>query len=119
MIRTVYIIAAFLFAWVQFYNTAVYSIYEFNKSQFIENYCENKDKPELKCNGKCHLSEQMIDITDNNSEPIVQFLPEILLFLPFDDLSIDEPTQKKIQSYPIYTSFTEEFFRKIEHPPRA
>lgn len=30
-----------------------------NQTDIIENLCENKDKPELKCNGKCYLMKQM------------------------------------------------------------
>jgi len=33
--------------------------YELNIDYIIETYCVNKDKPELQCNGKCHLSEQL------------------------------------------------------------
>lgn len=32
--------------------------YHFNKGSFIQN-CENKNKPVLKCNGKCQLSKQI------------------------------------------------------------
>ena len=31
--------------------------YHFNNKEFTEKYCVNKDKPELKCNGKCELSK--------------------------------------------------------------
>lgn len=31
--------------------------YHFNNNVFTENYCVNKDKPELKCNGKCELAK--------------------------------------------------------------
>lgn len=31
--------------------------YHFNNKVFTENYCINKDKPELKCNGKCELAK--------------------------------------------------------------
>lgn len=30
-----------------------------NIDYIIETYCVNKDKPELQCNGKCHLSKQL------------------------------------------------------------
>lgn len=33
--------------------------YELNVDYIIETYCVNKDKPELQCNGKCHLSKQL------------------------------------------------------------
>ncbi|TBV26068.1 hypothetical protein DMZ43_09185 [Meridianimaribacter sp. CL38] len=33
--------------------------YELNIDYIIETYCINKDKPELECNGKCHLATQI------------------------------------------------------------
>jgi hypothetical protein len=33
--------------------------YEINKEYITLTYCENKDKPKLKCNGKCHLRKQL------------------------------------------------------------
>ncbi|BCY27172.1 hypothetical protein [Flavobacterium okayamense] len=41
--------------------------YTFKNKAFIEKYCENKNKPELKCNGKCHLKKSMTS-TDSQSE---------------------------------------------------
>nr|WP_245405175.1 hypothetical protein [Algoriphagus sp. AGSA1] len=41
----------------------VYSViqgsYELNKAYIIENFCINKDKPMMNCDGKCYLAEQM------------------------------------------------------------
>ena len=34
---------------------------------FIENYCVNKDQPELNCDGKCYLS-QLLDKNSNEQE---------------------------------------------------
>ena len=31
--------------------------YSFFNDNFTEQFCENKAKPELKCNGKCHLTK--------------------------------------------------------------
>jgi len=39
---------------------------------FIENYCENTDQPELECDGKCFLSD-MLDKKDKDA-------PKTLLF---------------------------------------
>lgn len=33
--------------------------YEINKSFIAKNYCVNKNKPELKCYGSCHLKKQL------------------------------------------------------------
>ena len=35
------------------------SNYLLNKELITLNFCENKSKPKLKCNGKCHLKKQL------------------------------------------------------------
>lgn len=44
-------------------NSMVYSViqgsYELNKAYIIENFCVNKDKPMMNCDGKCYLAEQL------------------------------------------------------------
>jgi hypothetical protein len=44
-------------------NSMVYSViqgsYELNKAYIVENFCINKDKPMMNCDGKCYLSEQL------------------------------------------------------------
>ena len=41
--------------------------YELNIDYIIETYCVNKDKPQLQCNGKCHLAKQLQIQNDENS----------------------------------------------------
>jgi hypothetical protein len=33
--------------------------FELNIDYIIETYCVNKEKPQLQCNGKCHLAKQL------------------------------------------------------------
>jgi hypothetical protein len=33
--------------------------YQLNKAEITRKYCENKAKPMLNCNGKCHLAKQL------------------------------------------------------------
>ncbi|WP_302718289.1 hypothetical protein [Hymenobacter sp. BT770] len=33
--------------------------YQLNKARITELYCVNKARPELHCNGKCHLAKQL------------------------------------------------------------
>ena len=42
--------------------------YEFNTSYIIENFCENTDKPEMHCDGKCHLNKQIQADSEQKSE---------------------------------------------------
>lgn len=40
--------------------------YIVNYDYIVENLCENKEKPEMMCNGKCYLSKEL---TKTSSEP--------------------------------------------------
>src|SRR5690606_413609 len=37
----------------------IYSAYQLNKDYIVAELCENKDKPELNCEGKCYLTKQL------------------------------------------------------------
>lgn len=54
--------------------------YEVNQSYIIEKFCENTDKPQLKCDGKCHLAKQIKEDTDQKSETPAS-LSEIVTFV--------------------------------------
>lgn len=42
--------------------------YHLTKSYITENFCINKDKKELKCNGKCHLNDYTAELEDNSEK---------------------------------------------------
>jgi hypothetical protein len=42
--------------------------YSLNNSDFTEKFCVNKDKPVLKCNGKCKLAKLAKETEKNNSD---------------------------------------------------
>ena len=41
--------------------------YELNKDYIVANYCINTEKPELACEGQCHL-DKILDIVNNDSK---------------------------------------------------
>ncbi len=41
------------------YFVGYFSYFQLNIDYFVENYCVNKNRPELQCNGKCYLMEQL------------------------------------------------------------
>lgn len=62
--------------------TLTYAYYNLDTVGFIEKLCENKDKPELQCNGKCHLKKVVENNTNNDKEPIKAVnLKDITLFV--------------------------------------
>lgn len=114
------ILTVFSFLWIQFYNSAVLTSYHFQKSTYIEN-CENKEAPELKCEGKCHLSKQLIDLEDNESSeepPII--LPEIELFWN-DNTAVLTTYELAIQHNFSKQSFhyKEEILKDVYRPPQV
>jgi hypothetical protein len=38
--------------------------YHWNKTEITQKYCENKAKPKLACNGKCHLKKKLSAVED-------------------------------------------------------
>ncbi len=42
--------------------------YEINKDYIAKNLCENRDKPQLKCCGKCVLKRQLQKADENNTD---------------------------------------------------
>ncbi len=45
-------------------NGIFYAKYQWNKSEITKLFCINKDKPRLKCDGKCHLQTTLRTVED-------------------------------------------------------
>ena len=58
-----------------------------NQNFIIENLCINRDKPELECNGKCHLQKQLKSVDDEKNEK--DAIPTKLINLKIDDFIQD------------------------------
>ena len=114
------LILLFSFTWTQFYNTAVVSIYELNTSEFIAEFCENQDKPELECNGKCHLSKQLVDVQkepQSNEPPTL--IPEQELFVyQLIPNSAEYNSKKETIPFSLHP-YVSDFTANLERPPRA
>jgi len=73
--------------------------YQLNIDYIIETYCVNKEKPELQCNGKCHLAKQLtaIDTTDDSGKAIMNLYDSF--FPVFAEELIDLKLQNNSQVY--------------------
>lgn len=49
--------------------TGIQFDYLLNQSEIIDLFCINKDKPEMQCNGKCHLKKQFEELADKTESP--------------------------------------------------
>lgn len=59
MKKFVAIFFLFFFALASLQHVIILGAYLLNQDFISENFCVNKDKPEMACKGKCHMKEMM------------------------------------------------------------
>lgn len=79
------ILWAFFLSSLVLYNTLkisfTYIYYNLDPIGFVEKLCENKDKPALECNGKCHLKKVTQTTQDSEKIPLALIdFKDILLY---------------------------------------
>lgn len=111
------------------YKGLVYTYYVCNKAYIIEQLCENKAKPELKCDGKCHLKKVMnvnAVSTEDKHQPYLPSLEDIKIpSLFFQDITpllalrgrSTFLTNNKI-SFDYAFCYAYELLLAVWHPPR-
>lgn len=95
--------------------------YETHLNEIIEKYCINKDKPELQCNGKCHLAKEItgIDATDD-TKAIVNVSAA---FYPVYFQQVEQSTftfiatKKSTKFYKYLYTYSYLLSNKIDKPP--
>ncbi|QJP34719.1 hypothetical protein F0365_10105 [Nonlabens sp. Ci31] len=99
----------------------VYGWYTLDVESFIEQLCENKDKPQLQCNGKCYLSKVSNDTSSEKEQTIPVLEWDQLVFCD-TELSVEHQNVTAILGqkdfYYLITS-TETYLHSIFHPPRV
>ncbi|KAB1064300.1 hypothetical protein [Salibacter halophilus] len=111
-----------LFGFTQFFNAVLFVNYRMNVDEITELFCENKDKPELNCNGKCHFSQQLMGETDEKRAPQeISFLPEQTLYFGSDCEEFSSGSDQNKNSSNFFYQISYSFLAPIEvfHPPRA
>ncbi len=95
-----------------------------NQDFIAANLCENRDKPELHCNGKCVLMQKLNLSEDKSREPVR--IPEMLRFEISSFLYSDYQFNLSLISGESFTSvlpYSDRFVKRIYphdifHPPR-
>lgn len=78
---------------------------------FFAGICENKDKPEMKCNGKCHLKKQIKKQEEQKSKKEKRNTEkEIQNFLLFRTNLLPKPKVQVVNASSLY---------KFKHNPRS
>lgn len=114
-------------AWTLVLNSMVYSVikvnFTINRKYIIENFCINKDKPELACDGKCFLMQKMNEEKERQeSLPAFTFNKDFGVFIsPTFELSkINLTFAPYVEHQTFYSNrFGQNAFFEIEHPPQG
>lgn len=120
------IIIALLFVFTINFKSFLTLNYYANQSEIAELFCINKEKPKLKCDGKCHLATQISKIeTEEESTP---FTPNTVNYnLEVISIIVDVDSDLKSESAyisNIYNSIIQAtpckgFYTISSPPPRA
>lgn len=103
--------------------TLVYTWYFTDINSFIEQLCENKEKPDLQCNGKCHLKKVSESQSNEKRTPAsIIDLKEILFFTNAIEenniLNLVDLVNTKKQPF-IYSNLYKSLEVSLrDHPPR-
>ncbi|MDP5104728.1 MAG: hypothetical protein NWQ31_00995 [Polaribacter sp.] len=119
------VILSIIFSTLILYNSLRVSItyiyYNVDTAGFIEALCENKDKPEMQCNGKCHLKKITQNKPDEQNKPIelIDF-KDILLYNQKEYAhQISNHTLLKKESFYYLNLYNFRVLNNHFHPPNS
>lgn len=99
--------------------TYLVSFYTLSNESFTELFCENKDKPELKCNGKCSITKAGKDLNkEKNDLTLNSFQKEITFYVHFlvSENSFDLPGTY-LSNFEYLNTYSFLFTKQITYPP--
>ena len=95
--------------------------YQANKEYITRNFCVNKDKPQLHCNGKCHLKKliKKADREQDQSGSRVNTEQQVTVFiLPAQQQLLHKATEEPVTHKTCYTtSVYTSPLNSVFHPP--
>ncbi len=99
--------------------------YQLNIDYIVEKYCVNKERPQLKCNGKCYLAKklqlQQQSETENRNETILITESFIPLYFQENDIDLNFflfSLGDISHNWKNHTFYFLEVLSKIDPPPR-
>lgn len=98
-----------------------YAYYNIDPIGFIEALCENKDKPELECNGKCQLKKVTNSTNDEKNQPIqlIDFKDILLYNQKISAHQINNNSFINKSSYYYLNLYNFKLLETCFHPPNA
>ncbi len=107
--------------WNVLYVPLTYAYYYADQSYFIAQFCDNIDKPEMKCDGKCHLKEVTEKNATNDKAPSKMLLSKsVVLFVQENkDINFGITVYKKTKKSKYRNLYTYLSTYSLFHPPQG
>lgn len=97
--------------------------YAINKTLIEQKFCENKEKPQLQCHGKCHLQKQMAKATESpesqDNKASFNIGAEIFQETESFSVAVEVSTLPGIHYAVTHEATISGFYSSIFHPPAA
>lgn len=93
--------------------------YQINKIGITAKFCENKNNPQLHCNGKCHLNKKLKEEDKKERSPIssIKDKNEIQYISNFENTISCNRFVFTNQYIPFLTGMINDFSSSVFHPP--
>lgn len=88
------------------YQTGYLAYFYANQASIAQKYCINKDKPQLKCNGKCHLAKQLGNDQSDQTPATVSFIETFSLI----------GVMTEIEAFQFDPDYSTHFFTGLQKP---
>jgi hypothetical protein len=103
-------------------SVVIFAGYTLNKEFITKNYCINKDKPKLSCEGKCHLMKELKAHEQNESKPLspLKEKMETIVYLSVANSTLIYDTNVVVHiSIPYIEKLPAAYHNQPFQPPRA
>ncbi|WP_431162366.1 hypothetical protein [Flagellimonas beolgyonensis] len=99
--------------------SSMYVYYSIDREGFIERLCENKDRPELKCDGKCMLAKMLQAQTDEDEQPmpVIGWEQQLVFYLELPDFQLQELNHQNGNTFPYREHYSFTFIYSLNKPP--
>jgi hypothetical protein len=107
-------------------NSMVYSVivgnYVINKQEIVDKFCINNGMPELQCDGKCYLAQQLqAEKEKKNGESQHFFALDFGLYIPCPTVVLSGLFDEIVNSnryFPTTELFADAYCHSVEIPPK-
>nr|WP_297786341.1 hypothetical protein [uncultured Allomuricauda sp.] len=96
----------------------MYVYYSLDREGFIEQLCENKDKPELNCNGKCMLMQMLnAQAEDDEPMPVIGWEEILVFFMDIPEYNLPNSNDDLLNTFHYTDSYSYRFSDTPIKPP--